>query len=52
MATDKKKVSVYLDEELKIDSDKLAKFEKRSLSNLIEVLLHKAIEEAKHEGRL
>ena len=52
LATDKKKISAYLDEELKTDADKLAKLEKRSLSNLIEVLLQDAIDKAKQEGRL
>jgi hypothetical protein len=52
LATDKKKISAYLDDNLKADADRLAKLEKRSLSNLIEVLLQEAVDKAKHEGRL
>jgi hypothetical protein len=52
LATDKRKVSAYLNDDLKSDADKLAKLEHRSLSNLIEVLLQKAVDKARQEGRL
>lgn len=46
------RVMVYLDSKLKQDSEKLATKEKRSLSNLINVLLQKAVDEAKARGEL
>ena len=52
VVTKKSKVSAYLSDEVKVDADKLAELEKRSLSNLIEVLLQEAIDKAKKEGRL
>ena len=50
MATDKRKISAYLPDGLKEDSEKLAKSASRSLSNLIEVLLRQAVEKAREEG--
>jgi hypothetical protein len=38
VVTAKKRISLYLDEALKSDLERLAKIRKRSLSNLIEVL--------------
>lgn len=52
VATDKRKVSAYLEEEIKEKADRLAKLESRSLSSLIEVLLKDAIRKAEDEGRL
>jgi hypothetical protein len=52
LATVKKKVSAYLSDELKADADKLAELNKRSLSNLIEVLLQEAVDKARQEGKL
>lgn len=52
VVTKKNKVSAYLDDELKADAEKLAELEKRSLSNLIEVLLQEAVNKAKRENRL
>ena len=52
LATDKKKASVYMDEDLKGDLEKLAKVERRSVSNLIELLCAEAVERAKKEGRI
>ena len=52
VATDRKKVSAYLSEGLKDKADRLAKLKKRSLSNLIEVLLEEAVEEAEANGEL
>jgi predicted HicB family RNase H-like nuclease len=52
VTTEKKKVSVYLEESLKIDAMKLADLEKRSLNNLVEVVLQAAVDKAKSEGRI
>jgi predicted HicB family RNase H-like nuclease len=52
VTTEKKKVSVYLEESLKIDAMKLADLEKRSLNNLVEVVLQAAVDKAKLEGRI
>jgi hypothetical protein len=52
VATDKRKVSAYLDEDVKDKADRLAKLESRSLSSLIEVLLKEAIRKAEEDGRL
>lgn len=43
MATAKKKVSAYLNETLKEEAEALARSKKRSLSNLIELLLEEAV---------
>ncbi len=52
VATDKRKVSAYLDEEVKEKAERLAKLESRSLSSLIEILLKEAIRKAEEEGKL
>jgi hypothetical protein len=52
VVTEKRKISAYLDEELKERAEQLAKLEKRSLSNLIEILLQEAVDKAQAEGRL
>lgn len=52
MGTEKHKVSAYIGSSLKEDADSLAKVEKRSLSNLIEVLLQQAVDKAKAEGKI
>lgn len=52
MPTTKKKLSLYLDETLKLETEKLAKAESRSVNNLIEVLLKEAISKAKEEGKI
>ncbi len=52
LATDKRKASVYMDEDLKNDLEKLAKVESRSVSNLIELLCKEAVVKAKREGRI
>lgn len=52
VATDKKKISAYLSDSLKEKAEKLAQLEKRSLSNLIEVVLQQAVDKAEVEGRL
>lgn len=52
VATKKKPSSVYLEDDLKADAQKLAALQKRSLNNLIEVLLQDAVDKAKSEGKL
>jgi hypothetical protein len=52
LVTSKKKVSVYLNERLKGDAERLARSELRSLNNLIELLLQEAVDKAKKEGRI
>ena len=52
VATDKKKISAYLEEDLKDDADALAKSRRMSLSTLIAVLLDKEIKEARRSGEL
>jgi hypothetical protein len=52
LVTEKKKVSTYLPESLKADAESLARSEKRSLNNLIEVLLQEAVDKAKQDGRI
>lgn len=47
VATDKIRVSTYISPELKDLAEQLAKLKKRSLSNLLEVLLEEAV---KKEG--
>ncbi|MEH1795593.1 ribbon-helix-helix domain-containing protein [Nostoc sp.] len=49
---DKKRISLYLDEALKSDLERLAKIRKRSLSNLIEVLCEEELERARNNGEL
>lgn len=48
----KKRISLYLDEALKSDLERLAKIRKRSLSNLIEVLCEEELERARNNGEL
>lgn len=50
LATDKKKVSAYLEPDLKEDADALAKSRRMSLSTLIAVLLDREIKAAKNSG--
>ena len=52
MPTDKRKVSLYIEDSLKQGAEMLAKLERRSLNNLIEFLLQEAVEDAKKQGRL
>jgi predicted transcriptional regulator len=52
VTTDKKRVSLYVEEDLKADLELLAKARKRSLSNLIEVLCEEAAAEAKKSGEI
>ncbi|BAY35665.1 XRE family transcriptional regulator (plasmid) [Nostoc carneum NIES-2107] len=49
---DKKRMSLYLDEALKSDLERLAKIRKRSLSNLIEVICEEELERARKSGEL
>ncbi len=50
VATDKVRVSTYIQEDLKPDLEALAKVQKRSLSNLLEVLCQEAVDKAKKDG--
>lgn len=52
VTTDKKRISLYVEERLKIELEALAKSRRRSLSNLIEVLCEEAVEKAKQEGEI
>jgi len=52
VVTAKKRHSLYLEENIKTDLDRLAKLRKRSVSNLIEVLCQEAIASAKESGEL
>ncbi|MFG6095089.1 hypothetical protein SPB21_07555 [Leptothoe sp. ISB3NOV94-8A] len=50
LATDKKKVSAYLEPDLKEDAEALAKTRRMSLSTLIAVLLDREVKEARKQG--
>ncbi|MBD2457712.1 hypothetical protein H6G80_27030 [Nostoc sp. FACHB-87] len=52
VVTAKKRISLYLDEALKSDLERLAKIRKRSLSNLIEVICEEEVERAKKNEEL
>jgi CopG-like RHH_1 or ribbon-helix-helix domain, RHH_5 len=52
VVTDKKRISLYVEENLKIDLERLAKIRKRSLSNLIEVICEEVVIQALHSGEL
>lgn len=52
LATDKKKISSYLDSDLKESADKLAKNRGMSLSTLVAFLLSKEVREARQSGEL
>ncbi|NJK50879.1 hypothetical protein HC931_24690 [Candidatus Gracilibacteria bacterium] len=52
MVTDKKRISLYVEENLKTDLERLAKIRKRSLSNLIEVICEEIVKQALHSGEL
>ena len=52
LSTDKKKISAYLDEDLKNSAESLAKSRGMSLSTLVAFLLSKEVREAKQSGEL
>lgn len=52
MVTSKKKISVYLDKQLKADLEALAKLRVRSLNNLIEAICVAEVNTARAEGEL
>ncbi|MEM9450332.1 MAG: hypothetical protein AAGA75_17595 [Cyanobacteria bacterium P01_E01_bin.6] len=52
VATNKNRVSTYITDDLKRDGEKLAEIEQRSLSSLLAVLLQRAVDAAKEEGKL
>ena len=52
VTTDKKRISLYVQEDLKTALEALAKARRRSLSNLIEVLCEEAVDRARQEGQI
>lgn len=52
VSTKKPRVAANVDESIKADAEELANIRRRSLSNLIETLLVKEIEEARKSGEL
>ena len=50
MSTDKIRVSTYVEPELKRQAERLARIQKRSFSNLLEVMLEQSIAEAIEKG--
>jgi hypothetical protein len=52
MPTNKGKVGVYVDMEVKRDLEALAASESRSVSNFVELLIKDAVSKAKAEGKI
>jgi len=52
MVTKKPRVSLYIEELIKSDLERLARVRKRSLNNLIELLCEEAVKLAKESGEL
>jgi len=52
MTTAKKRVSLYLDDRLKKELERLAKRRKRSLNSLIEVCMEEIAERSKKDGEI
>ena len=52
VATDKKKISSYLDEELKTEAEALAKSRQMSLSTFVAYLLAREVRAAKESGEI
>jgi len=52
VTTDKKRLSLYVQESLKEQLEALAKARKRSVNNLIEILCEEAITNAKKQGEI
>lgn len=52
MPTNKAKLGVYVDKELKAGVEKLAEMDSRSVSNFIELVLKELVANAKAEGKL
>lgn len=52
VVTAKKRISVYINEELKERLEKLAKSRKRSLNNLIETCMEEIADKAEEDGEL
>jgi metal-responsive CopG/Arc/MetJ family transcriptional regulator len=51
LATDKTRISVYLEPDLKRKAEVLAKKQKRSLSNFIEILVQGAVDEDEQSSK-
>lgn len=52
VATDKAKVTAYIEADLRAEIDELCRLRNRSISNLVETLLREAIKQAKDSGEL
>lgn len=52
LATDKRKISAYLAEDLKADSERLANVRGMSLSTLVAFVLSREVREAKASGEI
>ncbi|WP_413176502.1 hypothetical protein [Anabaena azotica] len=52
VATDKTRVSTYIEQKLKDDAEKVAKNQGRSLSNYIEQLIKQDVARAKQQGEI
>jgi hypothetical protein len=52
MATNKKKLSLYVQEEIKQKLTQLARARRRSVNNLIEVICEEAIAKARKDGEI
>lgn len=52
VATDKTRVSTYIDQKLKEEAEKVAAQQGRSLSNYIEQLIKQDVARAKKEGKV
>ena len=52
MPSEKPRITVYLDEDIKDDLEELARLNDRPVSNFVLTLIKQAITEAKTQGRL
>lgn len=52
VATDKTRVSTYIEQKLKEEAEKVASLQGRSLSNYIEQLIKQDVARAKKEGEI
>lgn len=52
VVTQKPRISLYVEKDLKADLERLAKLRKRSLNNLIELICEEVVQAAKASGEL
>ena len=52
VVTDKKQISVYLEPDVKVELDRLARKRKRSVNSLVEILVEREIKLAKEHGEM